>query len=129
MKNQETIYKNFSRKIQLYEYKDSQAACLVWEGRESEETVTGVAIGHITSSLHKEIIYSCFSGAIKSICHLQHAKRNVPLSEEVTLVKPEVEKEEENQKISDLTKDVDLLEQQQNQLNEQKKETTKNGLQ
>ena len=39
---------------------------LVFEVRE-QETITGVTVGHITSAARKEILFSCYSGAIKSL--------------------------------------------------------------
>ena len=47
---------------------------LVFSAKE-QETITGVAFGHITSSQKLEIIFSCFSGAIKSIVDRKQAKK------------------------------------------------------
>lgn len=46
------------------------------------EAITGIAIGNITSALRKEILISCFSGAIKTLVDKKHAKRLGTLTED-----------------------------------------------
>lgn len=46
----------------------------MFETKEAQEAITGIAVGNITSPAKKEIIYSCYSGVIKSICHRSNAK-------------------------------------------------------
>lgn len=52
----------------------SQQADLVFETKENE-TITGLCCGHITSASKKEIIFSCYSGAIKSLVDKKAAKK------------------------------------------------------
>lgn len=47
-----------------------------------KEAITGVAIGNITSAMRKEILISCFSGAIKTLVDKKHAKRLGTLTED-----------------------------------------------
>ena len=47
-----------------------------------KEAITGVAIGNITSAMRKEILISCFSGAIKTLLDKKHAKRLGTLTED-----------------------------------------------
>jgi hypothetical protein len=47
----------------------------VFEYRESDEQITGLTFGFITSPKVPEIIYSCYSGTIKSICERKLAKK------------------------------------------------------
>ena len=48
---------------------------LVWECRENDEAITGLAIGNFTNTKYREILYCCYSGKIKSICHRAGAKQ------------------------------------------------------
>lgn len=48
------------------------------------EVVTGVAIGHITSAVKKEILFSCFSGAIKTLVDKKHAKKLGSITEDAS---------------------------------------------
>ena len=40
-----------------------------------EETITGLAVGYITSATKKEILFTCFSGAVKSIIDKKAVKK------------------------------------------------------
>jgi hypothetical protein len=71
---------------------------MVWNYNETEEAVTGITLGNITSSAKREILYSCFSGVIKSICNRGNAKQIGVAGEEAD-VKPEVAKKEQLGKI------------------------------
>ena len=81
---------------------------MVWQYRETEEAVTGITLGNITSSQRREILYSCFSGMIKSICNRANAKQIGVAGEEPDL-KPEVAKKEQNNKIQELNKEIEQL--------------------
>jgi len=48
---------------------------LVYEHKEADEQITGITYGFITSPKIPEIIYSCYSGNIKSICERKSAKK------------------------------------------------------
>ena len=47
-----------------------------------QDVVTGVVVGHITSATKKEILFSCYSGAIKTLVDRKHAKRLGTLTED-----------------------------------------------
>jgi hypothetical protein len=47
----------------------------VFECRELDEQITGIACGYITSPKHPELIYTCYSGAVKSVCDRKSAKK------------------------------------------------------
>lgn len=72
--DQNIILARDSGEIEVYSYSESSEAELVFETKEAHEAITGIAVGNITSPAKKEIIYSCYSGVIKSICHRSNAK-------------------------------------------------------
>lgn len=37
--------------------------------------MTGIAVGFVTSQKHPEVILTCYSGAVKSICERKAAKK------------------------------------------------------
>lgn len=41
---------------------------LVFETKE-KETITGIVVGNITSVKYKEVLFACYSGAVKSLVH------------------------------------------------------------
>ena len=90
-----------SGEIEVFTYSEKQEADLVWQHRETEEAVTGLAVGNITSSQKKEILYSCFSGVIKSICNRTNAKQ-IGVAGEEPNEKPEVAKKEQLNKMQEL---------------------------
>lgn len=61
--------------IEVYTYNSKSHPELVYETRENDEKITGIAVGLFTSPKHPEIIYSCYSGAVKSICDRKTAKK------------------------------------------------------
>lgn len=54
--------------IEVYTYTQSKEPVLVFEYREGNERITGITTGYVTSPKLPEILYSCYSGTIKSIC-------------------------------------------------------------
>jgi len=70
--------------IELYWIDDrfSQAE-LVFQGKETE-TITGIAVGYITSVKSKEILISCYSGTIKSLVDRKHAKKLGAVTEDAS---------------------------------------------
>lgn len=59
------------------------SANLVYETRESE-TITGIDVGFITSSSKKEILYTCYSGAVKSLIDRKSLKKFGTVTEDNT---------------------------------------------
>ncbi len=47
----------------------------MYEYREVNEQITGLTVGYVTSPKVPEILYSCYSGNIKSICEKKSAKK------------------------------------------------------
>ena len=47
-----------------------------------KEAITGIAVGNFTSAIRKEILISCFSGAIKTLVDKKHAKKLGTLTED-----------------------------------------------
>ena len=102
---QNIILSRESGEIEIYVYSEKLEADLVWQHRESEEAITGLAVGNITSSQKKEILYSCFSGAIKSICNRANA-RQIGVAGEEPEAKPETTKKEQLNKMQELQKEI-----------------------
>lgn len=70
--------------IELYWINDSfSSAELVFQTKE-KETITGIGVGFITSVKSKEIVFSCYSGAIKSLVDRKHAKKLGTMTEDTT---------------------------------------------
>ena len=68
--------------IELYWFEEKSASAnLVFETKQ-DETITGLACGFITSATKKEIIFTCFSGAVKSIIDKKAVKRLGTLQED-----------------------------------------------
>ena len=57
-------------------------AAIVFQKRIDQDTITGVAVGNITNSMKREIILSCYSGAIKTLVDKKHAKRLGTITED-----------------------------------------------
>lgn len=81
----------------------------MFETKESQQTVTGTAVGNITNSTKKEILYSCYSGVVKSICP-RHAAKQIGVSENEVAIKPEVAKQEQEKQITELNQEIQDLE-------------------
>lgn len=82
-------------------------ATLVYEVRESE-TVTGLNVGFVTNAAKKEILYTCFSGAVKSLVDRKAAKKFGANTEDA-LTNAQAKKEKD-QKLAELKKQVFELE-------------------
>lgn len=68
--------------IEIHALQDiSSRPTLVFETKE-KETITGVVVGNITSVKYKEVLFSCYSGAVKSIVHKKHISKMGTLSED-----------------------------------------------
>jgi hypothetical protein len=46
-----------------------------FETKENDEQITGLAIGLVTSPKQPEIVYTCYSGSVKSVCDRKVAKK------------------------------------------------------
>lgn len=78
-------------------------ATLVFVHKESE-TITGLDIGFITSATKKEILFTCFSGAVKSLVDRKAAKKFGTNTEAAQTT--EQAKKEKEQKLQELKKQV-----------------------
>lgn len=85
-----TIFKNTNHLVavrddstlEIYSLTDVNVpAQLEYEVKESE-TITGLVVGNITSSRFKEIMISCYSGAIKSLVHKKQLAKMGTLNED-----------------------------------------------
>lgn len=56
---------------------------LVFETKDSE-TITGCVIGHVTSVVRREILFTCYSGAIKSLVDKRQARKLGATTEDTT---------------------------------------------
>lgn len=61
--------------IEVYSFSEKMQAQIEYETRDSDEQVTGIAVGFVTSPKQPEVIYACYSGAIKSICERKMVKK------------------------------------------------------
>lgn len=61
--------------IEIYSFTEKIQAQCEYECKEQDEQITGLAVGFVTSAKHPELIYSCYSGAVKSICERKASKK------------------------------------------------------
>jgi hypothetical protein len=95
--------------IEVYTYSQNQAAEQVFECRDANEQITGVAAGYITSPKQPEIIYSCYSGQIKSICDRKNIRKlGLAMDEDQTQAQQSEpqQKKEKQKKIESLQEQV-----------------------
>ena len=52
----------------------SSSPILVFETKDSE-TITGCVIGNVTSAARREVLFTCYSGAVKSLVDRKQAKK------------------------------------------------------
>lgn len=99
---QTAIFKSFNHiviirddsAIEIFSLKDlKDRAILQYETKESE-TITGVIVGNVTSPNFKEILFTCYSGAVKSLVHRRHIEKMGTLTEDaLKLTQQQVESE------------------------------------
>jgi|Transcript_18065 hypothetical protein len=58
---------------------------LVYETKDSD-TITGFVVGHIASTARSEILFTCFSGAVKSLMDRRLARKLGAATEDTTKV-------------------------------------------
>lgn len=81
--------------IEIHSYTERQAATLEFECREQDEQITGLTVGFITTPKHPEVLYTCYSGAVKSICDRKSSKKiGMALDEQVEVEAPQQQKKE-----------------------------------
>lgn len=56
---------------------------LVFEAKDTE-AITGCIIGHVTSAARSEILFTCYSGSVKSLVDRRQARKLGAASEDVT---------------------------------------------
>lgn len=79
--------------IEMYLFNQTSLMDLVFATKE-QETITGFALGNFTSSQKQEIIFTCFSGAIKSLLERKHAKRlGVMTEDSAAMTEAQIHKE------------------------------------
>ena len=81
----------------------------MFECRDANEQITGVAAGYITSPKQPEIIYSCYSGQIKSICDRKNIRKlGLAMDEDQTQAQQSEpqQKKEKQKKIESLQEQV-----------------------
>ena len=71
-----------------------------------KETITGVACGYITSTQRVEVLFSCFSGAIKSLVDRKQAKKHGTKTDDVSQLTDQQVHKEKLQKQEDLKTDI-----------------------
>ena len=96
--------------IEIFTYTQRQEPVLVFEYKEPDEQITGLTYGFITSPKVPEVIYTCYSGAIKSICERKTAKKlGIATEEEIDSQPVMQSKKETSLKISQLETEVAKL--------------------
>ena len=95
-------------------YRITQHANVIGEAElvfsiKEQEVVTGIIVGHVTSSTKKELIFSCYSGAIKTLVDRKHAKRLGTLTENSEALTDMQAKQEKTKKMTEMKKDVEVL--------------------
>ena len=96
--------------IEIFTYTQRQEPVLVYEYKEPDEQITGLTYGFITSPKVPEVIYTCYSGAIKSICERKTAKKlGIATEEEIDSQPVMQSKKETSLKISQLETEVAKL--------------------
>ncbi len=83
---------------------------LVFQTKDNE-TITGCVIGHVTSAARSEILFTCYSGAIKSLVDRRQAKKLGATTEDTSQVTDAQIKQEKTAKLSALQSEVAKLEQ------------------
>ena len=75
------------------------------------EVITGIVVGHITSAIRKEIMFSCYSGAVKSLVDKRQAKKIGATTEDTSQLTDAQIKQEKSAKLNVLTTEIAKLEQ------------------
>ena len=55
---------------------------MVFETKE-HDTITGLVVGNVTNTKHKEILFTCYSGALKSLVSKKQMTKMGTLTEDV----------------------------------------------
>ena len=82
----------------------------MFETRESD-TITGCVIGHITNGARTEILFTCYSGTVKSLMDRRLARKLGAAAEDTTKVTDAQINKEKQTKLTSLQKEVAALEQ------------------
>ena len=64
--------------------------------------ITGCTIGHVTSAARKEILFTCFSGAIKSLVDRRQARKIGATTEDTSQLTDAQIKQEKSVKLTAL---------------------------
>ena len=105
--------------IEIYKFNPSRqegqvvgqsAPILVFETKDSE-TITGCVVGNVTSAARKELLFTCYSGAVKSLVDRRQAKRLGATTEDTNQLTDAQLKQEKTTKAAALATEVTALEQ------------------
>ena len=78
-------------------------AFLVFQKKIEGDSVTGIAVGNVTNSVRREVLISCYSGAIRTLVDKKHAKKLGTLTEDASALTDAQIKKEKQQKLAALT--------------------------
>jgi hypothetical protein len=79
--------------VQVFEIKDS-------------EVITGISIGHITSAARREVLFTCYSGMIKTLIDKRQARKLGATTEDTTQMTEVQLKQEKSEKLNVLTAEI-----------------------
>ena len=86
------------------------APTLVYQTRESE-TITGCVVGHVTSAARREILFTCYSGVVKSLVDRKQARKLGATTEDTSQLTEVQIKQEKTAKADHLQDEIAKLEQ------------------
>ena len=92
--------------IELYVIEDQNLpGQLVFETKE-HETITGLVIGNISNTKHKEILITCYSGAVKSLVNKKQMLKMGTLTEDTSNLTSQQIHDEQQQKMKVLQNEI-----------------------
>lgn len=75
------------------------------------EVITGITVGHVTSAARREVLFTCYSGAIKSLVDKRQARKLGATTEDTSQMTEAQIKQEKSAKLNVLTAEIAKLEQ------------------
>jgi hypothetical protein len=75
------------------------------------ESITGFVVGNVTSAVRKEVLFTCYSGAVKSLVDRRQARKLGTTTEDTKQMTDAQIKQEKSAKFTVLTSEVAKLEQ------------------
>ena len=83
---------------------------IVFEVKDSE-VITGITVGHVTSAVRREVLFTCYSGVIKSLVDKRQARKLGATTEDTAQMSEAQIKQEKSDKLNVLTQEIAKLEQ------------------